>query len=256
MTSPVNKASDRGSWLWIGIVAVVIVLGVAAVVATRSANGGQKTAKGATSDVVVGGATTTTTAAGAATSSTTGDVATTTTTSDGATSNAEESSGSAPALAAFDTSTDDPAVGKAIPTVSGKTLAGKPLTIGPDGKAKVIIFAAHWCPHCQREIPLLADHLKDSPMPSDVELLTVSTAVDKSRGNYPPKAWLDSVGWKAPTLADSTDSLAAQTFGLTSYPYFVVVDAEGKVVFRASGEITTGDFDLLVKAAQTGKSPL
>jgi hypothetical protein len=77
----------------------------------------------------------------------------------------------------------------------------------------------------------------------------VSTSVSKSRPNYPPSAWLDEEGWKAPTLADSEDAKAANAFGLNSFPYFVAVDGSGKVVARTSGEITTGQFaDLALKA--------
>lgn len=159
------------------------------------------------------------------------------------------------ALPPFEGAAGDPAVCRTIPTLTGKTLDGKAMTIGAaDGKAKVVVFVAHWCPHCQREVPLIVEHLKESPMPSDVELLTVSTAASPDAPNYPPSAWLDRVGWTAPVM-DDTDGSAAKLYGLPSYPYFVVADAEGKVVARGTGELTMDQFDQLVAAAQTGKSP-
>jgi hypothetical protein len=100
---------------------------------------------------------------------------------------------------------------------------------------------------------LIAAHLKDSPMPASVALRTVSTAVRPDGPNYPPKAWLAAEKWPVPVLADSAAGLAAQVYGLESFPYFVAVDAGGKVVQRASGELTTDQFDALVKAARTGK---
>ena len=140
-----------------------------------------------------------------------------------------------------------------IPTVTGKDFDGNDLTIsGDDGKAKIIVFVAHWCPHCQREVPLLKEHLDDVPMPDDVELLTVSTSVKPGAENYPPQEWLDEEGWSAPVLADDDTSTVAQAYGLSSFPYFVVVDADGKVVARASGEISTDQFDEAVAAAQDG----
>jgi hypothetical protein len=87
-------------------------------------------------------------------------------------------------------------------------------------------------------------------MPDDVELLTVSTSVKPGADNYPPEKWLESEGWSAPVLADDDASSVAQAYGLTSFPYFVVVDADGKVVARASGELSTDQFDAAVKAAQ------
>ena len=34
-----------------------------------------------------------------------------------------------------------------------------------DGKAKAIFFVAHWCPHCQAEIPRLSEWLKTHGLP-------------------------------------------------------------------------------------------
>ncbi len=145
----------------------------------------------------------------------------------------------------------DSARGCTIPTAEGVDLAGEELTIGPDGTAKLIVFVAHWCPHCQAEVPRIVDHLADSPMPDDVELLAVSTSANPDAPNYPADAWLDEEGWTAPTL-DDVDNSVAQQFGLSAFPFFVAVDAEGAVVARGSGELTMDQFDTLVEAARTG----
>ncbi|MFN8019619.1 MAG: TlpA disulfide reductase family protein [Acidimicrobiales bacterium] len=158
-------------------------------------------------------------------------------------------------LPQYDASKDrDPAVGMTIPKVTGTDADGNDITIGPDGKAKVILFVAHWCPHCQREVPLLASHLDDHPMPDDVELLTVSTSIKPGAQNYPPAEWLAREHWEAPVLQDDEASSTASKFGLSAFPYFVVVDADGKVVRRASGELSTDEFDAAVEAARTGRS--
>src|SRR5438067_7192386 len=44
----------------------------------------------------------------------------------------------------------DPAAGQSIPEVRGAAFDGTPVKITNDGKGKVIVFVAHWCPHCQR----------------------------------------------------------------------------------------------------------
>ena len=148
------------------------------------------------------------------------------------------------------TADDDPAVGRQIPAVSGSGLDGSAVAIGPDGTAKVIVFVAHWCPHCRREVPRLVEHLADQPMPADVELLTVSTSVKPGAEGYPPAEWLADAGWTAPVLADDDLESVADAFGLSAFPFFVVVDADGTVVERASGELSTERFDALVEAAQ------
>jgi len=136
----------------------------------------------------------------------------------------------------------DAAVGQTIPELKGQSFDGSPVDIRNDGRAKLVLFVAHWCPHCQREVPLLTDYLKSNPLPSGVDLYTVSTNVTAKRPNYPPSAWLKKEGWTAKTLADSEGQDAADAFGLTAFPFFVAVDGSGKVVARTSGEITTGQF--------------
>jgi thiol-disulfide isomerase/thioredoxin len=141
----------------------------------------------------------------------------------------------------------DEAVGKTIPELKGQSFDGSPVEIRNDGRAKLILFVAHWCPHCQREVPLLTDYLKSNALPSGVDLYTVSTDVTSKRPNYPPSAWLKKVGWTAKTLADSEKQGAADAFGLSAFPYFVAVDGSGKVVARTSGEITTDQFAALAQ---------
>ena len=43
-------------------------------------------------------------------------------------------------------------------------------------------------------------------------------------------------------------------YGLSGFPFFVAVDSSGKVVERASGELTTQQFDALLAAARSGGS--
>ena len=153
------------------------------------------------------------------------------------------------ALPAMPESGGDPAVGTAAPDLLGKSFGGSPVTIGRDGKPKLVLFVAHWCPHCQREVPLLVSWLKDHSLPDGVELLTVSTATSADRPNYPPSTWLEDEGWTAPVLADSADAAAATAFGLPGFPYLVGIDAQGKVVGRLSGEFTADTFVALATRA-------
>jgi hypothetical protein len=97
---------------------------------------------------------------------------------------------------------------------------------------------------------LLSEFLAENPMPSDVELITVATGTREELPNYPPSSWLESESWSAPVLADSADSTAARAFGLSAYPYFVVVDSAGHLVTRATGELTTEQFADLVQQAR------
>jgi len=145
-------------------------------------------------------------------------------------------------LPQLDDPDNDPAIGMTFPTLTGVNQEGDPMTIEPDGRPKMVLFLAHWCPHCQREVPLVQKWVDDGNLPEGVDLVSVSTAIDPSRPNYPPDAWLAREGWTAQVLVDS-DNSAAEAVGLSAYPFFIAVDAEGKVAQRTSGELTTEQLD-------------
>lgn len=151
-------------------------------------------------------------------------------------------------LPALTDPTNDPAVGRPIPTLTGTDLSGAPITIGPEGGAQAIVIVAHWCPHCQAELPLLVDYLESTGMPDGVELVAVSTSIDPVRPNYPPSAWLEGEGWTAPTLVDDADSTALAALGMSNFPGFVFVDADGEVFGRITGEIPMATFDEIVNS--------
>ena len=46
----------------------------------------------------------------------------------------------------------DTELGSTAPTVVGYDFMGQRVTIEDNGKPKLIVFLAHWCPHCQREV--------------------------------------------------------------------------------------------------------
>jgi thiol-disulfide isomerase/thioredoxin len=156
------------------------------------------------------------------------------------------------ALPPFTGGGDDPAVGATAPELRGAAFDGTPVTIANDGRAKVLVFVAHWCPHCRAEVPRITSWLEDSGLPEGVDLRAVSTGVNADAPNYPPSTWLEDEGWPVTTIADDADSRAAAAFGLQSYPFFVVVGADGRVVARTSGELTEAQFDALLQVAVSG----
>ena len=143
----------------------------------------------------------------------------------------------------------DPAIGATAPTLHGFTFSGSPIDIAPDGRAKMVVFLAHWCPHCNREIPVLQSWAAAGGVPANVDIVGVSTAVTSQRDNYPPSAWLVDKQWTWPALADSAASDAAAAYGVAAFPTFVLVGADGKVKVRSSGELPVADLDALVKQA-------
>ena len=154
------------------------------------------------------------------------------------------------ALADFTKTENDPAVGAAAPVVKGQTFDGKSMTIGGAGEPQLVFFLAHWCPHCQKEVPVVTKWLEESGEPDGIALKAVSTGVDRARPNYPPSDWLEEERWPIDTLADDQSVSTGQAYGLTGYPFFVAIDAEGKVAARASGELTVPQIEALISAAK------
>ena len=93
-------------------------------------------------------------------------------------------------LAQLPDSGADPALGATIPTLSGADLDGKPMTIGPTGSPQVILIVAHWCPHCQGEVPRLVSSLRTNSLPNGATFATLSTSINAARPNFPPRPGL------------------------------------------------------------------
>jgi cytochrome c biogenesis protein CcmG, thiol:disulfide interchange protein DsbE len=140
------------------------------------------------------------------------------------------------ALPDFPESGQDQAIGQTAPDLSGSSFDGTPVEITNDGTPKVIVFLAHWCPHCQAEVPRIVSMQERGALPADVRIYAVSTGVNPAYVNYPPSAWLARERWTNPVLRDNETGSAARAYGLTGYPMIVFVDARGAVVARVSGE--------------------
>lgn len=151
---------------------------------------------------------------------------------------------------------DDPAVGMAAPRIQGQTFDGTDISfVSGDGDPKVLIFLAHWCTICQKEVPTIVEwHEQNPDALNGVEIISVSTGVDRVRGNYPPGEWLRGERWPFPVIVDSADSQAGSVYGVPGYPYFVAVDGSGNVVARTVGDISMEGFAELINAARTGES--
>ena len=143
----------------------------------------------------------------------------------------------------------DPSVGRPIPELRGYGFDDQPIAVGRAGEAKIVLFVAHWCNHCQAEVPRIVDWLAAGRLPG-AQLVAVSTAVDPDAPNYPPSEWLEREDWAIPTITDDADGTAAQAFGVTAYPYFVAVKADGTVAARASGELTLEQLQAMIATAK------
>ncbi|MCX6537299.1 MAG: TlpA disulfide reductase family protein [Actinobacteria bacterium] len=141
-------------------------------------------------------------------------------------------------LPAYADGAADKAVGMTAPVLTGAGFTGNKIVTTP-GAPTLLVFLAHWCPHCQREVPLLVKWNQDGLVPSGVDVIAVATSTDPASPNFPPSEWLAREEFPAlwPVMADSAEKTAAGAMGVSGFPFFVLIDSSGKVAFRGSGEI-------------------
>lgn len=148
----------------------------------------------------------------------------------------------------------DPAVGLKAPLfVTADLATGEQVVVGggggPNDTAKVILFAAHWCPVCQEEIPIVADWLNANDLPDGVEVVAVSTFPDATRANHPAVDWFAGADWPYPVMADDANGSILSMFGMTRVPSWVVIDDQNFVVTRVAGALDAAGLEALVGIA-------
>jgi thiol-disulfide isomerase/thioredoxin len=150
--------------------------------------------------------------------------------------------------------TGDPAVGMPAPGLRGADFEGAPVSIEDDGRAKIIVFLAHWCPYCRQEVPTIRDWVDTTAFPEEVDVYSVSTLTDPSRTNYPPATWFALEGWNVPLLADDGADTAANAFGLNAVPFWVLVNQDNTVAGRGAGAVPVEILDQVVADLAAGST--
>ncbi|HUF94829.1 MAG TPA: TlpA disulfide reductase family protein [Acidimicrobiia bacterium] len=153
-------------------------------------------------------------------------------------------------LPLFNSAAADPVVGLAAPSAVGADWEENEVRIEADGRSKIIIFLAHWCPHCQAEVPVVQSWLDGGNLHDDVDMYSVVTSTDRLRPNWPPQDWLEEEGWTVPAIMDDEIGTIAANYGMSGTPFYVVLDGDNNVIRRISGEIGTAGLDVLVAEAQ------
>ena len=150
------------------------------------------------------------------------------------------------ALPGYAPTAPDSAIGRPAPQVRGTDFDGRSVAIVDDGRMKVLIFLAHWCSHCQEEVPEVQAWINGGGKPDGVDLYGVATAIDEDASNYPPDDWLEREAWTSPVLVDTNDSVLG-AFGLTAFPTWVFINADGTVALRIGGAIGQSQLTALFK---------
>ena len=131
---------------------------------------------------------------------------------------------------------DNIARGLQAPVFSGPNENSEIVSLEKNGNAKVLLFLAHWCGYCQKEVPEVQEYIDLIGIPDGVEVIAVATSIDRARDNYPPHDWLKEEGWSEAQIYD-LDRKIGTAYGLNAFPYWVFLDKELNVVARRTGNL-------------------
>jgi thiol-disulfide isomerase/thioredoxin len=134
-----------------------------------------------------------------------------------------------------------------LPAVTLKTIDGQSVrmdTLTNDGKPIIIDFFATWCKPCQRELDAIAEVYGDWQEETGVKLYAVS--IDQAQNVHKVKPLVSNHGWEYEVLLDSNEELK-RAFGVQNIPYVMILDGEGKIVYKHIGYTDGGEEELLSK---------
>ena len=122
-----------------------------------------------------------------------------------------------------------------FPAITLKDLEGKSVDLKKltqEGKVTIISFWATWCSPCKKEIENMTDHLDDWSKKYNVQLVAVS--IDDSRNAMKIKPYVQAKGWKFKVLSD-VNSETRRTLNYPNVPYTLILDKDGKIVYKHTG---------------------
>jgi thiol-disulfide isomerase/thioredoxin len=144
-----------------------------------------------------------------------------------------------PPLAPLGDGANDAAVGQQAPALQGATFSGSAMSITPggDSNSTMLVFLAHWCPHCNREVPRLVEWHDKGLVPKNLRVIGIATASRNDQAYWPPSEWITNLKWPFEVMADSETGQAAAAYGVDGFPFIAIMNSSGKVVARHSGEL-------------------
>jgi peroxiredoxin len=145
------------------------------------------------------------------------------------------------------------AVWAQIPTVTVKTVTGKPVsteTFRNDGKPTIISFWATWCKPCIQELNSLKDEYE--AIHAETGLKVIAVSIDDSRSSNRVQSFLASKGWPYEVYLDENSEFK-RAMGVANVPHTFVLDGKGKVVAQHTSYVPGDELNLLNEVREAAR---
>ena len=132
-----------------------------------------------------------------------------------------------------------------LPKISLNDINGKVVetdTLSNGGRPFIIDFFATWCKPCNRELDAIHEVYADWQEETGVKIYAVS--IDQAQNINKVKPLVDNHGWEYDVLLDPNGDLK-RAFGIQMIPYVLIVDGEGKIVYKHNGYTDGAEAELL-----------
>ena len=120
-------------------------------------------------------------------------------------------------------------------------------TISNNGKPLIIALFATWCKPCNRELTSIDEVYDDWQQETGVRLVAVS--IDQAQNVNKVKPMVDQNGWRYDVLLDPNGDFR-RSLGIQSVPYTVLLDGQGKIVYKHNGYTDGAEVELYKKVKE------
>jgi len=137
-----------------------------------------------------------------------------------------------------------------LPAVTLKTIDGKSVkmdTLNNAGKPIIMSFFGTFCKPCMRELDAIAEVYDEWQEETGVRLVLVS--IDRAQDVQKVKPLVANHGWSYEVFLDTNEELK-RALGCQMVPFVVILDGQGKVVYKHSGYTDGGEQELIEKVRE------
>jgi thiol-disulfide isomerase/thioredoxin len=128
--------------------------------------------------------------------------------------------------------------GATVPDFSAPGLFGGTVSWGEyRGEPTLLAVWAPWCPHCQKELPVLADVMAQTP---NVRFVSLVTSIGLHPGPT-AEGFMHDHGLSFPVAVDDSKDTIGRALGIESFPTLYFVARDGTVHRAEVGEMSEQD---------------